>query len=116
MTEIRRCSVRERTVLWIIAVLGCVGLNGIFLYGTFVQPTIIAAAMSNPLAVAFIAEALVLTGLLAYLFAKWNVTAIPWQWFVLLALVGSLAFAVPVAVLWSRRQRARQADGVATPR
>jgi hypothetical protein len=106
MADTTTYTARERTVLATVAVLGCLGLNGIFLYGTFFQPSMIEAAMSNPLAMAFIVEALVLTGLLAYLLAKWNVTALPWGWFVLLALAGSLAFAVPVAALWRRREGA----------
>ena len=104
MTSTTAYSARERTALWTIAALGCLGLNGTFLYGTFIQPSMIDAAMSNPLAVAFIVEALVLTALLAYLLAKWNVTSMSWGWFVLLALVGSLAFAVPVAALWRGRE------------
>jgi hypothetical protein len=104
MTSPTAYSARERTVLCTIAALGCLGLNGIFLYGTFIQPSMIDGAMSNPLAIAFIVEALVLTGLLAYLLAKWNVTRMSWGWFVLLALVGSLAFAVPLAALWRRRE------------
>ena len=107
MTDTTAYSSGERMVLWAIAALGCLGLNGIFLYGTFVQPSMINAAMSNPLAVAFIVESLILTGLVAYLLAKWNVTRIPSGWFVLLALLGSLAFAVPLAALWGRRERRR---------
>jgi hypothetical protein len=106
MTSTTAYNARERAALWTIAALGCLGLNGIFLYGTFVEPSMIDAAMANPLAVAFIVEALVLTGLLAYLLAKWNVTRMPWGWFVLLALVGSLAFAIPLAALWRRREGA----------
>ena len=38
-------------------------------------------------------EALVLVVLLAWLFRKWGVTRLGWGWFVLLSLLGSLAFA-----------------------
>jgi hypothetical protein len=50
----------------------------------------------------FVVEALLLTGVLAYLLVKWQVTKLSRGWFVLLSLVGSLAFAIPVAVLWRR--------------
>jgi predicted RND superfamily exporter protein len=96
-------SARERTVLWTTAALGFVALNGVFLYGTFVQPAMLEAAMANPLAMVFVLEALVMTGILAYLLRKWAVTRLPWGWFVLLAVIGSLVFALPIAILWKQR-------------
>jgi hypothetical protein len=66
----------------------------------------------------FVLEALVMTGILAYLLRKWAVTRLPWGWFVLLALIGSLAFALPIAILWKQRDgRNRDAsrDRYATP-
>jgi hypothetical protein len=71
-------------------------------YGVLVDPAMLAAAMRNPLALAFIVEALVLTGVLAYLLVKWQVTRLPRGWFVLLSLAGGLAFALPLAVPWRR--------------
>ena len=62
----------------------------------------IAATLANPLAMAFVAEALLLTGVLAYLLVKWHVTRLSRGWFILLSLAGSLGFALPVAVLWRR--------------
>jgi len=99
-------SARERACLAAIALAGLVVLNGIFCYCLVFRPDMIAAAMSNPVSLAFIVEALVMTGVLAYLQRKWRVTRLPWGWFVALALAGGLAFAVPVAVLW-RRERNR---------
>jgi hypothetical protein len=96
-------SARERTVLWTTAALGFIALNGVFLYGTFVQPEMLNAALANPLEMVFVLEALVMTGILAYLLRKWTVTRLPWGWFVLLALIGSLAFALPLAILWKQR-------------
>ena len=58
--------------------------------------------MSNPLALAFISEALVLVGVVAYLLSKWGVSRMSWQWFVILSLLGSIAFALPVVLLWNR--------------
>jgi hypothetical protein len=95
-------SYRERVCLWSIAALGGAGLNGIFAYSVFVDHTMIAATLANPLAMAFVVEALLLTGVLAYLLVKWQVTKLSRGWFVLLSLIGSLAFALPVAVLWRR--------------
>ena len=98
-------TAQERVVLWTIALAGFAALNGVFLYGTFAEPAMLDAAMANPLSIVFVVEALVLTGLLAYLLQKWRVTRMSWGWFVVLALAGSLAFALPVAILWRRRDR-----------
>lgn len=93
-------SARERVWLWALALFGLAGANGAFLYGLFVRPSLLADALANPLAAAFIVEALVLTGVLAYLLGKWGVSRLSWRWFVALSVLGSLAFALPVALLW----------------
>lgn len=99
----------ERFWLWALAVFGLAAVNGTFLYGLLFEPRAIAEAMSNPIAAAFIVEALVLVGVFAYLFSKWRVIRLSWRWFVLLSLLGSMAFALPVVLLWPRRGRADQA-------
>ena len=105
MTNGPTYNTRERVILWTIALAGFGALNGVFLYGTFAEPAMLDAAMANPLAMVFLVEAVILTGLLAYLLPKWRVTKMPWVWFVALALAGSLAFALPIAILWRRRER-----------
>lgn len=97
-------SRRERTWLWGLAAFGFLGVNAAFLYGAVLQPELLRQAWENPLAAAFMVEAFVLVALLAYLFAKWGVSRIRWEWFVLLALLGSLAFAIPVALLFPGRE------------
>ena len=92
-------TARERVWLWILAVFGLVVANGAFVYGLLFKPNALAEAMTNPLAAAFIVEALVLTGVFAYLLGRWGVSRISWRWFVALSLLGSLAFALPVALL-----------------
>jgi hypothetical protein len=99
-------SPRERRWLWTLALVGLLGLNGIFLYAAARDPAALRAAMANPVSAAFIVEALVLTGAFAYLLAKWRVTGIHWGWFVAASLVGGLAFAVPVAILVRRKDDA----------
>ena len=44
--------------------------------------------MTNPIAAAFIVEAMLLVGVFAYLLFKWRVTRLPWWWFVLFSLFG----------------------------
>lgn len=100
-------SRRERASLWAVAIAGGVGLNGFFFYGVLVDRAMLAGVMANALALAFIAEALLMTGVLAYLLGKWQVTRLSRSWFVVLALAGSLAFALPVAILWRTEVRPR---------
>ena len=102
-------SPTERFWLWVLAAFGFVAVNGAFLYGAFVRPEILAAAQSNPLALAFVVEALVLMAVLAYLLPKWGVTQLSWGWFVVLSLVGSLAFSLPIALLWGGKNDQRTA-------
>ena len=93
-------TARERFALWLLGAGGLVGLNGAFVYGLIVSPGSLRAALSNPVAVAFILEALALVVVLAYLLGKWGLLRIRWGWFVVLSLLGGLAFALPVALLW----------------
>ena len=101
---------RERMALAIFAVVGAIGLNGVFLYGLFVRPELIGDALSNPVACAFVIEALALVGLLAYLLDRWGVSRVHWGWFVLLSLAGGLAFALPAVLLVTRRRRDGEAS------
>ena len=92
-------SPREHFWLWTLSVFGFLAVNGAFVYG-LLQPGAMAVAMTNPLALAFMGEALVLVGVIAYLLSKWRVNRLSWGWFVLLSLLGSIAFALPIVLLW----------------
>lgn len=98
-------SPRERFCLWLFALFTLFVINGAFLYGTFLHPTALRDTLSNPIALAFIAEAMLLVVALAYLLPKWGVTRISRAWFVALAIVGGLGFAIPVALLGARRRK-----------
>ena len=97
-------SPRERFWLWTLAAFGLVFGNGAFVYGLLFELNALAEAMANPLAAAFIVEALVLTGAFAYLLGRWGVSRLSWRWFVVLSLLGSMAFALPVVLLLGRRR------------
>ena len=99
----------ERSFFLVLGIVGLVGLNGVFLWAVFARPDVLQAAMSNPVSAAFIVEALAMTGVLAYLLTRWRVSRVHWAWFVFLALVGGLAFALPVVLLWSERRQALSA-------
>ena len=96
-------SRHERFWLWALGIFGFVGVNGAFVYGILFDPDALQAALANPVAAAFIVEALILVGVLAYLFCKWGVSRIAWGWFVFLSLLGSMAFAIPIVLLFPRR-------------
>ena len=98
MLERVEYSPKERFWLWTLAVFGFLIVNGAFVYG-LLEPGVLAAAVTNPIALAFMGEALVLVGVIAYLLTKWRVCRMPWPWFVILSLLGSMAFALPVVLL-----------------
>lgn len=93
----------ERLFLWGLAVVGFLGVNGAFLYG-LLRPAVLEQALGNPLALAFMVEAMLLMGALAYLLTKWRVSRLHWGWFILLSLLGSMAFALPIVLLWPRER------------
>ena len=105
MNTIPIYSRTERLWLSILALVSLVGLNGAFLYGVFLQPGVLRAALSNPIAIAFMLEAFLLVAALAWLLVRWRASRIGWAWFVVLSLVGGLAFALPVALLWKAEER-----------
>lgn len=107
---------RERFWLWTVAVVGAVGLNGAFVYGVFFQPGALAEAMANPVSLAFMAEAWVLVGLLAYLLTRWGVGRLGWGWFVLLSFLGGIAFALPVVLLWPGKKASTGPEGAPAER
>jgi hypothetical protein len=104
-------SSRERLWLVVLALTGLAGLNGVFVWAVLARPEALGSALANPVAAAFIIEALVLVGVLAYLMARWRVSTVHWAWFVVLALVGGIVFALPVVLLWSTRDSAMRGEG-----
>ena len=69
-------SGRERLWLSALALFTFFGINGAFVYG-LLHRDVLQAALANPLALAFILEALLLVGVLAYLLRKWDVAEFP---------------------------------------
>jgi hypothetical protein len=106
MTPQVEYSDRERYWLWCLSVFGFLAVNGAFIYGFLIQPNAMVNAFTNPIAAAFIIEAFVLMGTFAYLLTKWGVGRLHWGWFVFLSLLGSIAFALPIVLLWPRREQA----------
>jgi hypothetical protein len=104
-----RYSARERSWFGILAVGSFAILNGTFVWAMLTRPDALGSALANPVAAAFISEAFVLMGVLAYLLGRWNVSSVHWSGFVLLSLLGGISFALPLVLLWS----SRRSDGAA---
>ena len=102
-----RLSPREQFTLIGIASAGGLGLNGVFLYVVFLRRDLLELALSDPIAWALMLEALVVAGVLAWLFARRAVSRLGPVWFFVLSLVGGLAFSIPVALLVEPREGRR---------
>jgi len=89
----------ERVLLTAIAIAGGVGLNGVFLCVVLWRRDLLRLALSDPIAWVLMIEALIVTGILAWLFARRGVSRIGTLWFWVLSLAGGLALSIPVALL-----------------
>ncbi len=91
-------SSQTRSFLLLLAGLGIVVPNGVFLWCLFADFDLVLAALRNPVALVFIAEAFLVMGLLAWL-ARRSGRGPGAGAFIVMSLLGSLAFSVP-AWLW----------------
>ena len=96
---------RERFWLWSLAVFCFVVLNSVFLWGLLVQPELILQSLKNPISAVFIVESFLLMGVLSYLLTKWKKINLHWSWFIALSLIGSMGFALPVVLLYQKREK-----------
>jgi hypothetical protein len=93
-------------ILLLIALFGMVVPNGLFLYWLFYEYEGLASAAQNKLALAFIIDAFMVLGLLAYYFARNPVGRVKWYWFVLLSILGGLGFSLPLYWWLNKRDAA----------
>lgn len=91
--------------MWLlpIALFGLVVPNGLFLYWAAVEFSTVGEVLANRLAVAFILDAFLALGVLAYLFAVRPLGPVRWPWFVVLSLAGGLGFSIPFYIWLNRR-------------
>jgi hypothetical protein len=85
--------------LALVAGVGALGINTVFLAGAWQHPAWIRDALTNPVSAAFIVEPLLVVGVLAWLLPRARITRITPFAFVVMSLIGSLAFSLPVAIL-----------------
>ena len=87
---------QTRVLLLISAVVGLLGVNDLFLYGYFTEPTLIRQALSNKVALAFLIEALALLALfLVYVYQQTRSWGQVFKYY-LLSMAGSLLFSLPL--------------------
>src|SRR5262245_38039541 len=108
MTTGERLGRGARAVLTTTALAGVAGLNGVFLYVVFARRDLLERALGDPIAWVLMIEALAVTGLLAWAFARWRRNRLGWGWFVVLSLLGGLAFSIPIVLLMSDGREERR--------
>ena len=93
----------QKIILWFASAIGFFGINGLFLYLVVLHPELIKEAQRNLYAMAFMLEAFVLLPVLCFLISTAKLKSPGWKIFLVLSVLGSLAFSVPFSVLlWSR--------------
>jgi hypothetical protein len=96
---------RHRFVLWVVAGIGLLGINGVFLYSLIFRPEIVIEALGNLYAMVFIMEAFILLPLLCFLISVAKLKSPGWFGFLILSLLGSMAFSIPLSILlWTREK------------
>jgi len=99
-------SKSQRIILWSASAIGLFGINGLFLYAAIFHLEQIGEVHTNLFAMAFVLEAFVLLPVLCFLIAAAKLTSPGWKSFLVLSLVGSLAFSIPFGVLrWTRGEK-----------
>ena len=94
-------------ILLLIALFGLIVPNGLFLYWALYEFDGLASVVQNKLALAFVIDAFLTVGLLAYYFAKNPIGKFKWYWFVVLSLVGGLVFSLPF-YWWLNKNKSEQ--------
>ena len=82
--------------LLVIAAVGFIIPNGLFINWLVVDYHGVAAVMQDKLAIAFILDAFMTLVLLSVYFARKPIGAVRWHWFTLLSILGGLGFGLPL--------------------
>jgi hypothetical protein len=98
-------------LLIVLAVIGLLSPGGLFMLWVHHDYTTLSAALADWLAMAYFLDLVMAAFLLAYLFAKKPIGPVKWYWFIPMALLGTLAFAIPFFVWlnWRRVPEPRPA-------
>ena len=95
----------HRILLWDASGFGLLVINGVFLYFVIFKPELVGEAMGNLYSLVFMLEAFILLPLLCFLISIYKLGSPNWVGFLVLSLLGSLAFSIPFSVLlWTREK------------
>lgn len=95
---------KTQRLLLAVAIFGLLVPNNLFLYAWFHTPAG-GGMLQNPLATAFMLDAFVSMGLLAYFFSTRPIGPVKWYWFIALSIFGGLAFGIPMYWWLNERRR-----------
>ena len=87
--------VKYKTAFLILSIIGFVVINIPFLYYTLIVREVYSQAINNEIALLFMSEAFLLMFFIAFLIAKMNMKKPGWLFFIVISLLGSLAFSIP---------------------
>lgn len=99
---------QERFLL-ALATFGLLVPNGLFVYHVLVEPRAAFAALGNPVTLVLAGEALILMCLFAWLIRRSSLRSPGWLGFVVMSLLGSMAFSVPAFLFLASRTARRSA-------
>ena len=85
----------NKTVLFLFSATGLLVVNNLFLYWWFFEFDL-NLFLSNTIGIALFIEAFLLMLLLAYYFKHYPIGKYKWYWLIILSLLGSLLFALPL--------------------
>jgi hypothetical protein len=97
MTQFQLSATESRFLLG-LAVFALLVPNGVFVWYALFQRDVVFAALANPVALVFVFEAFALMALFAWLIAKAGVTRPGWKGFIVLSIIGSMLFSVPLVL------------------
>ncbi|MEW5797600.1 MAG: hypothetical protein AB1728_01215 [Bacteroidota bacterium] len=95
----------EKNILLFTAAFGLFVPNGMFFYYLLTQFDSLTGVMNDFLALGFILDAFMATGVLTWFFAKHPLGKYSWKLFVLLSLIGGLGFSIPLFYYLNKRHQ-----------
>ena len=94
----------QKIILWCFSIAGLFIVNGLFLYTLFFKVELIGNAQQNLYSLAFILEVILLLPLFCFLIYVAKLKSPGWIGFLILSILGSLAFSIPFSILmWQNR-------------
>ena len=88
-------SSKMKAVVLTVSAFGLIVPNGMFFYYLFVQFSSVSEILNDLLALGFIIDAFMATGLISWWLAYNPIGRYSWKVFVLLSLIGGLGFSLP---------------------